>query len=70
MTDIAKETADAKSVSTSFKIEPALLDVVLRGLETARRNTENDDPEKPRAFCALLYGEPGHVCAIGYWHPE
>jgi hypothetical protein len=45
-----------------------LIDVLMRGLEMAKRNMENEDPTTTREFCALLYGTPGTLCPLGYWH--
>lgn len=48
-----------------------LIDVLMRGLEMAKRNIEEGDTAEPREFCALLYGTPGTFCSVAYWHrPE
>lgn len=57
----------------------ALLDVIMRGLDMAKRKPESGEGKGPgeggpgegelRDFCALAYGTPGHFCFLAYYHP-
>jgi hypothetical protein len=52
-------------------IGAGLIDVLIRGLEMAKRNIEDGNTVEPRDFCALLYATPGTACPFAYWHrPE
>jgi hypothetical protein len=50
------------------ELNAGLLDVLIRGLEMAKRNLEADEGAEPREFCALAYGTPGTFCPLLYWH--
>jgi hypothetical protein len=59
------------STQSSNALQASLIDVLLRGLETARQAAPGDDPAQPREFCAFAYGTPGTFCPLLYWHrPE
>ena len=46
-----------------------LIDVLIRGLETAKQHSlAVDEDGTERTFCAFLYGEPGTACALIYYH--
>jgi hypothetical protein len=49
--------------------QAALLDVIVRGLDLAKRKPKGAGEVEVRDFCALAYGTPGHFCFIGYYHP-
>lgn len=47
----------------------ALIDVLVRGLETAKQNSLANEDGTERTFCAFAYGEPGTFCFTLYYHP-
>lgn len=53
-----------------------VMDVIMRGLETARRNLESRDNEgggggeAADLFCGFAYGSPGTFCPLFYWHAD
>lgn len=51
-----------------------VMEVLMRGLSTARRDLDaRDDGEGDRAaglFCGFAYGSPGTFCPFAYWHSE
>lgn len=70
MSAISQEPA-ARQDRPEIELGSALIDVVIRGLESARRNAGEGDAAEPREFCALLYGTPGTFCPLAYYHrPE
>lgn len=51
-----------------------VMDVIMRGWDTARRNmgTEGDGKggEEAGLFCGFAYGSPGTFCPLFYWHAD
>jgi len=49
-----------------------VMDVLLRGLDTARRNIESQEEgaEGAGLFCGFAYASPGTFCPLFYWHAE
>jgi hypothetical protein len=67
-TDDKGEKSAGQSGYQGADLGSGLIDVLMRGLEMAKRDMENDDPTTTREFCALLYGTPGTFCPLGYYH--
>jgi hypothetical protein len=47
-----------------------VMEVLMRGLETARRDIEAQDEGEAGLFCGFAYGSPGTFCPFAYWHSE
>jgi hypothetical protein len=71
MNDSDKTQYAQQSLNQNADLGAGLIDVLIRGLETAKRNLEDGDGPEVREFCALAYGTPGTFCPLAYWHrPE
>jgi len=46
----------------------ALIDVLIRGLETAKQNSLANEDGTERTFCAFAYAESGTACWTLYYH--
>ena len=46
----------------------ALIDVLIRGLETAKQNSLANEDGTERMFCAFAYGDSGTFCQALYYH--
>src|SRR5436190_22651234 len=59
---------------TNIAVE--VMDVLMRGLDTARRNIgaqnegEGGQGGEAGLFCGFAYGSPGTFCPLFYWHSE
>ena len=47
-----------------------LIDVLIRGLETAKQNIQSIDDGTPRRWCVGYYADHDHSCALLYHRPE
>ncbi len=63
----AQQAAHGRSYQNP-ELGAGLIDVLMRGLDLARRNLKEGDTAEPREFCAFAYGTPGTFCPIAYWH--
>jgi hypothetical protein len=64
-----QQTAHGQGYQNAGLLQAGLIDVLVRGLESAKRNLEEDgNSAEPREFCALLYATPGTICPLAYLH--
>lgn len=66
MTDYASQSTRGTNVGAD------VMDVIARGLETARRDLADQEGggEELGIFCGFAYGEPGTFCPFFYWHSD
>ncbi|MDT0214025.1 hypothetical protein Q9R29_09015 [Rothia sp. ARF10] len=70
MTDYGSTTATG-STGTMAGVGADVMEVILRGLETARKGSaDREGGEELGLFCGFAYGAPGTFCPFAYWHSE
>lgn len=63
------ESQGANRSTSGSSVGADVMDVIARGLETARRELPGDGGELG-LFCGFAYGEPGTFCPFFYWHRD
>lgn len=69
----APTDAGAQQQFPNAELGIGLIDVLMRGLETARQNAErrqDTEPDaEPKDFCLFAYADRGGTfCPVGYYH--